>query len=84
MCITQIVLRINVLLVLGGLLGNIFFGFITTSFGRRLPLILISIPVIVGSILIISIISGATEVYSQRKVIPYLKTSAVKVQVVDE
>lgn len=32
------------ILCIGGLIGNLFFGFITNIFGRRLPLILISIP----------------------------------------
>lgn len=35
------------LLCIGGLAGNIFFGFITNAFGRKIPLILISIPAMV-------------------------------------
>lgn len=34
-------------LCLGGLIGNIFFGFITKAFGRKVPLIVIGIPTIV-------------------------------------
>lgn len=36
------------LLCIGGLIGNILFGFITKSFGRKMPLCLISIPVLVS------------------------------------
>lgn len=35
------------LICFGGLIGNIFFGFITAKFGRKIPLIFMSIPTIV-------------------------------------
>lgn len=35
-------------LSIGGLFGNIFYGFITNAFGRKSPLILIAIPTIVS------------------------------------
>lgn len=35
-------------LCIGGVLGNIFFGFITNLFGRKWPLILISVPTILS------------------------------------
>lgn len=36
------------LLCIGGLIGNILFGFITNSFGRKRPLCALSIPIIVS------------------------------------
>lgn len=41
------------LLCVGGFIGNIFFGFITNALGRKLPLILISIPGVVSWLLIV-------------------------------
>lgn len=38
------------LLCIGGLIGNIFFGYITNRFGRKLPLIVIAIPTVVSDI----------------------------------
>lgn len=38
---------IAALLCIGGLIGNILFGFITNRWGRKWPLVMISIPVIV-------------------------------------
>lgn len=35
------------LLCIGGLIGNLLFGFIANVFGRKMPLVLISIPAIV-------------------------------------
>lgn len=39
---------IAALLCVGGMIGNIFFGFITSNFGRKEPLLFISIPTIVS------------------------------------
>lgn len=36
------------LICVGGLIGNIMFGFITSKFGRKIPLIFITIPTIVS------------------------------------
>ncbi|XP_055302942.1 facilitated trehalose transporter Tret1-like [Sitodiplosis mosellana] len=41
------------LLCVGGLIGNIFFGYITNRFGRKLPLIFISIPTVISWLLIL-------------------------------
>lgn len=37
------------LLCMGGLIGNILFGFITNTYGRKIPLILITIPGVVSN-----------------------------------
>lgn len=36
------------ILRVGGLFGNIFFGYITSKFGRKIPLIVITVPTIVS------------------------------------
>lgn len=36
------------LLCVGGVIGNLFFGFVTNAYGRKMPLILIVIPTIVS------------------------------------
>lgn len=35
------------LICVGALFGNIFFGYITSKFGRKIPLIIVTIPTIV-------------------------------------
>lgn len=40
------------LLAIGGTTGNIFFGYLTSKFGRKLPLISLSIPMIMSWFLI--------------------------------
>lgn len=40
----------NAQLALGALTGNIFFGYITNSFGRKVPLMIMAVPMIVSSI----------------------------------
>lgn len=36
------------LICVGGLIGNFFFGFVTSRFGRKSPLIFITIPKVVS------------------------------------
>lgn len=38
------------LLYVGACTGNIFFGYITDNFGRKLPLIIMAIPMIVSTV----------------------------------
>lgn len=45
--ISILCISFNLILGVGGLIGNIFFGFVTTRFGRKWPLLFLAIPTIV-------------------------------------
>lgn len=52
------------LMSIGGLIGNAVFGFVTNAFGRKLPLILMTVPGIVSKISFYSSVLGKMRINS--------------------
>lgn len=44
---------IAAIICIGGLIGNLLFGFITNKYGRKIPLMFITIPIIISWLLIL-------------------------------